>query len=69
VQSDKNINEIPRTQRRTPVKPFSHYSSFNDRNAGIAATYQTGDYTMQVIADEFGVHYATVSRIVKKAEI
>lgn len=30
--------------------------------------YQTGGYTMKAIADEFGVHYATVSRIVQKAE-
>jgi transposase len=26
--------------------------------------YATGDYTMQQIADCFGVHYATVSRAV-----
>ena len=27
------------------------------------AAYQTGDYTMKEIADAFGLHYATVSRI------
>jgi DNA-directed RNA polymerase specialized sigma54-like protein len=30
----------------------------------MAAAYATGDYTMQAIADAFGVHYATVSRAV-----
>ncbi|MGG7056544.1 REP-associated tyrosine transposase [Nitrosomonas sp. ANs5] len=69
VQSDHNISEIPRAQRRANAKPLSYYSSFNDRNAGIAAAYQTGDYTMKAIADEFGLHYATVSRIVKKAGV
>jgi putative transposase len=69
VQSDSNISEIPRAQRRAKAKPLSYYSSFNDRNAGIAAAYQTGDYTMKAIADEFGLHYATVSRIVKKVGI
>jgi putative transposase len=69
VQPDSTISEIPRAQRRAKAKPLSYYSSFNDRNAGIAAAYQTGDYTMKAIADEFGLHYATVSRIVKKVGI
>lgn len=69
VQPDSNISEIPRAQRRAKAKPLSYYSSFNDRNAGIAAAYQSGDYTMKAIADEFGLHYATVSRIVKKVGI
>jgi hypothetical protein len=30
----------------------------------MVAAYATGDYTMQQIADYFGVHYATVSRAV-----
>jgi len=29
-------------------------------------TFKTGDYTLKQIADAFGVHYSTVSRIVKK---
>jgi putative transposase len=69
MQSNSHISEIPRAQRRANAKPLSYYSSFNDRNAGITAAYQTGDYTMKAIADEFGLHYATVSRIVKKAGV
>ena len=46
----------------------SHYSSFSDRNERIVAAYQTSAYKMEQIADEFGLHYATVSRVVKKAE-
>lgn len=68
VASDKNLSEIPRAQRRAKAKPLSYYSVFSDRNEGIAAAYQTGDYTMKQIADEFGLHYATVSRVVKEAE-
>lgn len=34
----------------------------------MTAAYATGDYTLQAIADHFGVHYATVSRAVKKGE-
>ena len=67
MQSDKNISEIPRAQRRAAARPLSYYSSFANRNTGIAAAYQTSDYSMKAIADEFGLHYATVSRIIKKA--
>ncbi|MGG7056470.1 hypothetical protein [Nitrosomonas sp. ANs5] len=67
VQSDNDISEIPRAQGRAKAKPLSSYSSFNDRNAGIAAAYQTGGYTMKAIADEFWLHYVIVSRTDKKS--
>jgi len=66
MQSTATLFEIPRAQRRATAEPLSYYSSFKDRNKGIVAAYETGDYTMKAIADEFGVHYATVSRVVKK---
>jgi hypothetical protein len=52
VQSDKEIGEIPRAQRRTQARPLAYYLSFGDRNAGIAAAHQTGDYMMKAIADD-----------------
>lgn len=30
--------------------------------------YRSGDYTMKEIAQQFGVHYSTVSRAVKALE-
>ncbi|MGG7056429.1 hypothetical protein, partial [Nitrosomonas sp. ANs5] len=48
------------------AKPLSYHSSFNDKNAGIETAYQTGNYTVEVVADEFGLDYTTVSRIAKK---
>jgi putative transposase len=57
--------EIPRVQRRPVAKPLAHYrDNAEDIKAGMVAAYATGDYTMQQIADCFGVHYATVSRAV-----
>jgi putative transposase len=41
----------------------------NDIKEVITTAYKTGDYTMEAIADEFGVHYAAVSHIVKKAKM
>jgi putative transposase len=63
------IGEIPRAQRRPLAKPLSHYQAkYRDPKAAMVAAYATGDYTMQTIADFFGVHYATVSRAVRKGE-
>ena len=36
---------------------------------GIVSPYASGDYLMKDIADEFNVHYSTVSRAIKKAEM
>ncbi len=49
------------------TKPLSFYiEAISDTKEGIRKAYETGDYTMQQIADAFDVHYSTVSRVVKK---
>ena len=59
------VGEIPRLQRRVLAKSLDYYrEAFDDPKSGMAAAYATGDYTLQAIADAFGVHYATVSRAV-----
>jgi putative transposase len=39
-----------------------------DRHVAIAAAFRSGDYTMKQLPEHFGVHYATVSRAVRKGE-
>ncbi len=70
AMTDKaTIGEIPRAQRRPVAKPLDYYQNkHRDSKAAMAAAYATGDYTLQIIADHFGVHYATVSRAVKRGE-
>jgi len=64
-----DITEIPRAQRRPLAKPLSYYrDDLTEPHAAMAAAYMTGDYTMQQIAVSFGVHYATVSRAVRRWE-
>ena len=69
IESSGDIKEIPRIQRRKKAKALSHYLAYDDAKLGMAAAYQTGDYTMNAIAQAFGVHYSTVSRAVKIAEL
>ena len=63
--ANHTIREIPRLQRRALAKSLDYYrNAFGDGKNGMVAAYATGDYTLQAIADAFGVHYSTVSRAV-----
>lgn len=63
--------EIPRQQVRSAQKSLDVYliEYAHDRNAGMALAYLQDGYRMQAIAVAFKVHYATVSRAVRKFEV
>jgi len=67
VSLEQSLDEIPRMQRRLPAKSLDSYREEYGENSrmGMALAYLSGDYSMKTIADEFGVHYTTVSRAVK----
>lgn len=65
VVSDK-LREVPRAQRRSKGRSLEYYA--RQGRQGMAQAYLSGHYTMQDIADHFGVHYSTVSRVVKEHE-
>jgi predicted DNA-binding protein YlxM (UPF0122 family) len=51
-------------------KPLSQYKdNLLSQDEGIVSAYRSGDYTMEHISDKFKVHYSTVSRAIKKAEM
>lgn len=61
--------EIPRVQRSVGVAPLAHFSALStDRRAAMASAYATRCFSLKQIADAFGVHYATVSRAVRRTE-
>ena len=65
----ERLREVPRAQRRSLIKPLADFARrYPDRREAMARAYQTGVYSMQEIADHFGVHYATVSRAVRRLE-
>ena len=58
---------VPRAQRRPPPPSLAELAAHPDgRNAAIVAAYATGAYTYREIAEHFGVHLATVGRIVRR---
>jgi hypothetical protein len=37
-----------------------------DRNTAMRTAYQSGNFTLKEMGGHFGLHYATVSRLVRK---
>jgi REP element-mobilizing transposase RayT len=58
---------IPRVQQRGPAPKLSSIRRrYKHRDDAIRGAYETGAYSYQQIAKEFGVHFTTVGRIVRE---
>ena len=68
VDKKPAFKEIPRTQGRALARALSDYAKAHERDEAIALAYLSGQHTMAKIAEHFGVHYTTVSRLVKVYE-
>ena len=59
---------VPRAQRRAPAPSLAAVEKkCRDRNSAIVAAYDTGVYSYREIAEYFGLHLATIGRIVRTA--
>lgn len=66
IRFDGDRLSVPRAQRRPPAPTLAQIAARSSgRDAAIAAAYATGAYTYREIADHFGIHLATVGRIVR----
>jgi hypothetical protein len=64
VQGDEL--SIPRIQRRGPAPSLATIAArHHTRDDAIVAAYDTGVYSYREIAEHFGLHLATVGRIVR----
>jgi hypothetical protein len=70
VQIEKRpaLDEIPRAQRRMLTQSLAEFEHRYARNEAMARAYMSGQHTMAAIAEHFGVHYSTVSRMVASYE-
>ncbi len=63
---DEDVN-IPRVQQRGAMPKLSAIRrQYKKRDEAIGAAYETGAYSYQQIAKEFGVHFTTVGRVVRQ---
>ena len=68
IDKKPSLTEIPRAQRRAAKRALAEFAGAHERNYAIALAYLSGRHTMSAIAAHFGVHYTTVSRLVKAYE-
>lgn len=69
IGGNKELSEIPRSQRRPLPKTLHDYAiASQDRNSAITHAYRSGGYTLKEIGGYFGLHYSTVSGIIKHHE-
>jgi hypothetical protein len=69
IDPRRPLREIPKRQRRALAKPLADYaSSFPDRDCAIVEAFRSGAYSMQAVAEHFGVSRMTVSRAVRCRE-
>ncbi|MBO9483077.1 helix-turn-helix domain-containing protein [Salinisphaera sp. G21_0] len=61
------LSEVPHKQRRKTAPPLSHFlEAASYRDEAIISAYHSGGDSLTEIADYVGLHYTTVSRIVRK---
>ena len=62
------LKEVPRRQRLVSRPRLAEIVRNAENNAAIAEAYREHGYTMKEIADQLGVHYATISRRLRRHE-
>ena len=69
IKSDKDLSEIPKSQRRKKAKSLEYYAKqARNRNEAIMTAFSSGGYSMKEIGGYFGLHYSWVSRVIKNNE-
>jgi putative transposase len=64
-----NDSEVPRIQRRLARSLEWYERQYRGRAKAMVEAYRSGNYSLSAIARHFGVHYSTVSRVAKGAEV
>ena len=65
----EELREVSKAHRRSLALSLDEFQiHYPDRNQSMAQAYLSGAYTMTEIGRHFGVHYMTVSRVVRKFE-
>lgn len=71
ISGKEKLKEIPREQRYVTRLPLKEILKQKDKKSKDQAMYKAHlqyGYTLKDIAEYIGVHYTTVSRVIKKIE-
>lgn len=62
----EKLSERPRNQRTMSAQSLDWYEARHERDDAIVLAWMTGAYTLRDIGEYFGLHYASISRIVRQ---
>ncbi len=66
IDGDEEFSEVPISQRRPKASTLSEYeSNAETRNQAIVDAYNSGGYSLKEVGVHFGLHYSTVSGVLK----
>ena len=71
ISGKEKLKEITRKQRyvtRLPLNEIFKYKDKKSKNQAIYKAHQQYGYTLKDIAEYIGVHYTTVSKVIKRIE-
>jgi DNA-binding MarR family transcriptional regulator len=71
IQGKEKLKEIPKKQRyvtRPPLNEILKYKDKKSKNQAMHEACLQYGYTLREIAEYIGVHYTTVSKVIKKIE-
>ena len=69
VDPDKTLDEVPLNQKRQLARSIDDYERVGEsRNEAIYQAYKSGRYKMVELASHFGLHYSSISKIIRRFE-
>ena len=69
IAEDADLKEIPAQQTQRMALPLEAYlEAASNRNEAIWQAYRDGGRSMAQIADHFGLHYSSISKIIKRLD-
>ena len=69
IDKKTSLGEVPKLQKRKIPKALGYYDrKYKNQKKAITSAYLSGGYTLKEIGDYFGMHYSTISRVVKDSE-
>ena len=69
IDEQTSLDEVPSSQKKQLSKPLTDYlDKGTSRNEAIIKAYRSGGYSMVETANYFGLHYSSISKIIKAAD-
>jgi len=69
VGGNRRLSEVPRSQRRPVARPLAWYfQQHPSRDQAVVEAFRSGGYSMREIGEHVGLHYSTISRIIRLRE-